>query len=332
MSDWLKLHRTIVDSPQFANPIHLKIWIWLLCKAVYFDKNITLKIGRGCVIVQLKRGQLIFGRTKAEQILAIDGSTIYKYLQALQADGKIIIESNNQYSVITITQYNEYQSFVDDDFEEVDEIVTTKEQPKNNQRTTKEQQSNNQTTAEEQPSNNQITHCKKEEEGIKIEKKEKELKSKEAPGDLFSDLPKTEKEKKEKKVAAKKEKPAPVEETKKEICYPFNSAEFLGVWANWKEYRAKEHKFFYKSEHSEQAGLMGLSNLSNQNEQTAIKIIMQSMANGYKGLFPLKIENQNNNGIQQQKFTTARERNQQELNNLGNELEEKFRRMSNSGF
>jgi len=148
---------------------------------------------------------------------------------------------------------------------------------------------------------------------------------------LFPDLPKTEKEKKEKKVAAKKEKAAPVEETKKEICYPFNSSEFLQAWKNWKEYKAKEHKFFYKSEHSEQAALMGLSNLSNENEQTALKIIMQSMANGWKGFVPLKIENQNNNGNQQSKFINNRERNQNELEQFKDDLAAGFRRMSGEG-
>jgi len=100
---------------------------------------------------------------------------------------------------------------------------------------------------------------------------------------------------KEKKRKEKKENKI------KEIIYPFSSDNFLNIWDNWKEYKKNEHNFKYKTPQSEQASLTELSNLSNNNEDMAINIIMQSMAKGWKGLFKIQ-----ENGKQQD--TTQAER------------------------
>lgn len=72
------------------------------------------------------------------------------------------------------------------------------------------------------------------------------------------------------------------------ISFPFESDEFKNQWDSWKNYKSKEFKFNYKSQESEQAGLMQLMKLSNSNEIKAIAIIHQSMSNGWKGFFELK--------------------------------------------
>ncbi len=88
------------------------------------------------------------------------------------------------------------------------------------------------------------------------------------------------KEKKEKKEGA-------------DLIFPFDGSEFIEMWEQWKTYKDKEHGFKYKSLQSEQAALMKLSNLADGNEQAAIKIIMQSLENGWKGFFELKTHNSN---------------------------------------
>jgi hypothetical protein len=77
------------------------------------------------------------------------------------------------------------------------------------------------------------------------------------------------------------------------LIFPFDSIEFKETWKMWKEYKKDEHKFNYKSIISEQAALKSLSNDSNCDEQMAIKIIMQSIENGWKGFFKIQ-----NNGKQ----------------------------------
>ena len=70
-------------------------------------------------------------------------------------------------------------------------------------------------------------------------------------------------------------------------------------WCKWKEFKKAEFNFKYKSEISEQASKTELINLSGNDEEIAIKIIQQSMANGWKGFFKLKnngTERTNNKG------------------------------------
>jgi hypothetical protein len=84
----------------------------------------------------------------------------------------------------------------------------------------------------------------------------------------------------------KKEKP-----TKEKVLMPFDSENFIQQWQVWKDYKFKEHGFRYKSTTSEQAALKKLSELSHGMEQKAIKIIHESISNGWKGFFELKTNN-----------------------------------------
>ena len=133
------LHRSLLDSAIFASGNGLKIWIWLLCKATYKERHLPIKIGRGESIVTLQRGDVLFGRHKAEEALGIDGSTIYKWIQKMEEMGMIDVRSNSHYTVITICNYDTYQS------------------PGWCEVTANEQPSNSQVTAKEQPSNSQVT-------------------------------------------------------------------------------------------------------------------------------------------------------------------------------
>lgn len=94
----------------------------------------------------------------------------------------------------------------------------------------------------------------------------------------------------------KKRKEKIREDNKRDIVFPFDGVEFMNLWEQWKQYKSKEHNFKYKSIQSEQAGLNKLANLSNGNEQKAIQIIVQSLENGWKGLFDVKQSNNQNNG------------------------------------
>lgn len=102
---------------------------------------------------------------------------------------------------------------------------------------------------------------------------------------------------KEKREEDKKGKEKRIEEKdKKVIVFPFDSISFKELWDNWKEFKNQEFNFRYKSVQSEQAALSKLGELSKMDEEKAKRIILQSMANGWKGFFDLK---QQNNAEQQ---------------------------------
>lgn len=137
MEGYFKVHRKILQSQVFAHQTALKIWIWCLARVTFKERFVPLKSGKGEITVRLMPGQFIFGRFKAEEELNIDGSTIYKWIQkfASKEFNMITIESNNQYSIITLCKWEEYQNAEDED-------VTTNEQPSDNQVTAKEQPKN----------------------------------------------------------------------------------------------------------------------------------------------------------------------------------------------
>ena len=65
---------------------------------------------------------------------------------------------------------------------------------------------------------------------------------------------------------------------------PFHSDQFRLAWENWKKYKKEQYKFTYKTL-AEKSALSKLCDLAENDELTALKIIEQSMANGWKGLF-----------------------------------------------
>jgi len=77
------------------------------------------------------------------------------------------------------------------------------------------------------------------------------------------------------------------------------SEDFLVDWKIWIDYKKTNFKFTYKTIESEQTAFNHLYKLSNENQNTAREIINVSIANGYKGLFELK-QNQNAKPTNQQ--------------------------------
>jgi len=84
------------------------------------------------------------------------------------------------------------------------------------------------------------------------------------------------------------------------MIYPFNSDNFLQVWEYWKAYKKEQFKFTYKPM-GEQAALKALGEDSGYNEELAVQMINRAMANGYRGIFPIKT-NLINNGKQKSLF------------------------------
>ncbi len=78
------------------------------------------------------------------------------------------------------------------------------------------------------------------------------------------------------------------------VVLPFESDNFKEVWGLWKKER-KERKTKKYTENGEQAALHNLQKISDNNENTAIEIINQSIIQGWQGLFPL---NSTKNGKQ----------------------------------
>lgn len=96
-----------------------------------------------------------------------------------------------------------------------------------------------------------------------------------------------------------------VENENKDIVYPYQNDEFIEIWKQFKIYKSTEFNFKFKSTQSEQAALSKLPN-EMDNVDHAIQSIKNTMANGWKGIFPDKINNNGakNNTNTQPKYST----------------------------
>lgn len=128
MSDWIKVHRRLLNSDVWENPQTLKVWIWLLLKANYKDKQISIKIGTGFEDVLVKRGKVLFGRKSAAKELKMSESATYRSIKKLSSIGKITVKSNSHYSIITICKYEHYQSVKEETEQQLNSNRTTTEQ------------------------------------------------------------------------------------------------------------------------------------------------------------------------------------------------------------
>ncbi len=115
---WIKLYRNLLYSPIFENEKGLKIWIWCLLKATHTDRNQLV----GQQIVELKKGQFIFGRKKASEELKMTESVIYKYIKLLEKLEMISMMSNNKFSVVTVEKWEDYQL---EDLKSNNKVTTT---------------------------------------------------------------------------------------------------------------------------------------------------------------------------------------------------------------
>ena len=96
-----------------------------------------------------------------------------------------------------------------------------------------------------------------------------------------------------------------VENENKDIVYPYQNDEFIEIWKQFKIYKSTEFNFKFKSTQSEQAALSKLPN-EMDNVDHAIQSIKNTMANGWKGIFPDKLNNNGtkNNTNTQPKYST----------------------------
>ena len=130
-SGYIHLYRKSLDSHVFRDAHLWRLWSWCLLKATYKERLVSIRSGKGNIIVPVVPGQFIFGRDSAAKELNENPSTIWKRMQKLKNIGNCDIESNSQYSVVTIINWDIYQSEINNSNSESNSQVTAKGQPSN---------------------------------------------------------------------------------------------------------------------------------------------------------------------------------------------------------
>jgi len=130
---YVNLWRKSIESEVWLlGPDLWYMWCWCLMKATHKHRFTSFKTGKGLVTVELQPGQFIYGRHSCAKALKWKLSTTHKRIKRLEKAQLLNIESNNQYSIITICNWELYQHNED---KEVTAKGTIKEQPRNSQGT-----------------------------------------------------------------------------------------------------------------------------------------------------------------------------------------------------
>lgn len=127
MEGWISLHRKLLNASWFSKSDYVHLWIYLLLKANYQDKEIFV----GNEKVLIKRGQLLTSRNKLAGVVHVNENKIYRILKCFENEHQIAQHKTHKYTVITILNYDAYQK-VEQDIE----------QQMNSKRTADEQQMN----------------------------------------------------------------------------------------------------------------------------------------------------------------------------------------------
>lgn len=121
---FIVIHRQILHSSVFTDPIVLKTWMWCLLRANHKPTEIIL----GGQIIQLDRGQFVTGIHSACAELSLTPSVYRRAISALEGSGRIRKKSTNKFTIISIVKYDYFQS--------QDKKSTNKQQTNNKQKTT----------------------------------------------------------------------------------------------------------------------------------------------------------------------------------------------------
>ena len=102
---WVTVHRKILDHWVSQEPELFAFWMRLLIEANHSDKK---RMFNG-TLIEIKRGQTLFGLEAFEAKSGISRKKLRRYLSMLESESMIGRQKTNKYSLISIVNYEEYQ-------------------------------------------------------------------------------------------------------------------------------------------------------------------------------------------------------------------------------
>lgn len=106
----IMIDRALLDHPRFkpkASYSKLEAWVWLIGEASWKKRQIEI-VGR---LVTLERGQLSASYRFMAEKFQWSVKAVRTFLNHLESDGSIVIETGTGQMVITVCNYEKHQSF-----------------------------------------------------------------------------------------------------------------------------------------------------------------------------------------------------------------------------
>lgn len=108
MAGWIKLQRDIMDHWIAQDNEYLAVWVRMLAEANFNDRKTVIN----GALVEVKRGQLVFGLDSYSEKTGVSVRRLRKLLELLESDKMIDRQKSNKFSLISIVNYAKHQ---DDD-------------------------------------------------------------------------------------------------------------------------------------------------------------------------------------------------------------------------
>lgn len=108
MAGWIKLQRDIMDHWIAQDNEYLAVWVRMLAEANFNDRKTVIN----GALVEVKRGQLVFGLDSYSEKTGVSVRRLRKLLELLESDRMIDRQKSNKFSLISIVNYAKHQ---DDD-------------------------------------------------------------------------------------------------------------------------------------------------------------------------------------------------------------------------
>lgn len=106
MNGWIKIHKKIMKSVIWQDPLRLKAWLHILLSANYEDKDWLCNKE----VVTIKKGQFITSNRKLQEAWGCSSNTVRRILHQLQQLDMIKVEvAPYKYTLLTVINYRVYQ-------------------------------------------------------------------------------------------------------------------------------------------------------------------------------------------------------------------------------
>ena len=133
-SGWISLHRKIKDHWIWDNPLHLKMWIYVLSRANYED-NILPFNGK---LIEIKKGEFITSYKNFARDCNCGIQQVRTFLNLCKSDSMLLTKSSHHSTHIIICNYTSYQNV-----QQTNNTPITHRQHTNNTPITTENNNNN---------------------------------------------------------------------------------------------------------------------------------------------------------------------------------------------
>lgn len=101
MSDWVKLHRLLLDWEWFTTPNMVLFWVYCLLRASYMEHSY-----KG---IKLEEGQFVDGRKAMAFRTGLTEQQIRTCIERLKSTNELTSKSTNEYTIFTINSWKKYQ-------------------------------------------------------------------------------------------------------------------------------------------------------------------------------------------------------------------------------